>query len=454
MECGGDKVEQRKNILEDKESNLITLIRGRNNTIALLISFVVWIIIGGLVGILTGIAGALFLKSLELATDLRNKHTWLLFLLPFGGAFVSYLYSKYGKNSSKGNNLIIQKINEATGEIPFRMAPLVFFGTFITHLLGGSAGREGTGVQLGSSIAEGIGKLLKLDKIDNRIILMAGISSGFASVFGTPLAGTVFGLEVATLGLMSYEALVPCFTASIVGDLVVRYLKVNHTHYKILEVPDLTYVSVGKVVFAAILFGLASRLFSELTHKLKDIFNDKFKNPALKSFVGGVTVIVLVYIFRTREFLGLSLPLMADAFNSHVHPLTFLGKILFTSLTLGAGYQGGEVTPLFVIGSTLGNYLSSLMHMAPSFLAALGLIGVFTGAANTPIASFIMGIEMFGSQGIEFMFMTCVISYMFSGHTGIYIAQKVGRSKSRFIEVPNNATLSYFRKRKNSKGTG
>jgi H+/Cl- antiporter ClcA len=230
-----------------------------------LVSFVIWIIIGGLVGILTGAAGALFLKSLELATDLRNKHTWLLFLLPFGGALVSYLYSKYGKNSSKENNLIIEKINKATREIPFRMAPLVFLGTFITHLFGGSAGREGTGVQLGSSIAEGIGKLLRLDKIDNRIILMAGISSGFASVFGTPLAGTVFGLEVATLGLMSYEALVPCFTASIVGD---------------------------------------------------------------------------------------------------------------------------------------------------------------------------------------------VISYMFSGHTGIYIAQKVGRSKSKLIEVPNNATLSYFRKRKDSKGTG
>lgn len=423
------------------------LIAYKNNSILLSISFFKWVFIGALVGVLTGSASALFLYCLESATNLRVENTWLLFLLPFGGALVSFLYSKYGKNSSKGNNLIIEKINDSSADLPLVMAPLVFFGTIITHLLGGSAGREGTGVQIGASIAEGIGKVFKLDKIDNRIILMVGISSGFASVFGTPLAGTVFGLEIATLGLMSYEALLPCFTASIVGNIVTTAWGIQHTHYKVLDVPELNYITVIKVIFAAIIFGLTSKIFSQLTHKLKEFFTSKFKNTAIKSFVGGFLIIALAYIFNTREFLGLSIPLLSDSFSGNVHPLTFLGKILFTSVTLGTGFQGGEVTPLFVIGATLGNALSSLLNMPPSFLAALGLIGLFVGATNSPISSFILGIEMFGSEAIVFIFMTCVISYLFSGHTGIYPSQKIGRSKSRLIKVPVNSTLSYLRKR-------
>lgn len=438
--------------MRDNRKNLeskIVILRNNNNSIFLGISFVKWIFIGAIVGILTGSAAALFLNSLELVTNLRIQNPWLLFLLPFGGAFVSFLYSKYGKNSSKGNNLILEKINEDAGRVPKRMAPLVFLGTVITHLFGGSAGREGTGVQIGSSIAEAVGRLLKLDKIDNRIILMCGISSGFASVFGTPLAGTVFGLEVAALGIMSYEALIPCFTASIVGDIVAAAWGIHHTHYKILEVPELSYMVVIKIIIAAILFGLTSKLFSELTHKLKEVFTEGFENPVIKSMIGGILVIALVYIVGTRDYLGLSIPLIADSFTKEVHPFAFLGKIIFTSLTLGTGFQGGEVTPLFVIGATLGNSLSSLLHMSPSFLAALGLIGVFNGATNTPIASFLLSIEMFGSQGIEYMFMTCVISYIFSGHTGIYTSQRIGRSKSKLIEIPQNATLSYYRKNSN-----
>jgi len=431
--------------------NKVLILSNKNNSVILAVSFIKWVLIGSIVGIFTGVASALFLKSLELATELRMKYTWLLFLLPFGGALVSFLYSKYGKGSLKGNNLIIEKINENSVSVPLRMAPLVFFGTFVTHLFGGSAGREGTGVQIGASIAEGIGQLFKLDKIDNRIILMAGISSGFASIFGTPLAGTVFGLEVAALGLMSYEALIPCFTASIVGDITVSVLGVHHTQFKVTGIPDLSYITAIKIAFAAILFGLTSKMFSELTHKLKEFFTERFENPIIKSMLGGFLVITLVYVIGTRDFLGLSIPLISDSFNGHVPPLSFLGKMLFTSVTLGTGFQGGEVTPLFVIGSTLGNALSNILHISPSFLAALGLIGVFAGATNTPIASFILSIEMFGSQGSIFMFMTCAISYIFSGHSGIYTSQKIGRSKNKLIEVPHNATLSHFRKNNSAK---
>ena len=437
--------------INSKQKNKFAIINNSNSITIIGISFLKWVLLGTIVGILTGSVASLFLKSLDLATNLRLQNSWLLFLLPFGGAFVSFIYLKYGKNSLKGNNLILDKINNGNSIIPLRMIPLVFIGTFITHLFGGSAGREGTGVQIGSTIADGVGNILKLDKIDTKIILICGISSGFASVFGTPLAGTIFGLEVAVLGIMSYEALIPCFTAAFVGNLATIFFGIHHTHYKILEVPSFTYYAILKVIIAAILFGLLSKVFSELTHKLKEVFSSRFQNPVIKSIIGGFIIIFLTYIINSRDYLGLSLPLITDSFTKEVSPFAFIGKLLFTSITLGTGFQGGEVTPLFVIGSTFGNTLSSILNISPSFLAALGLIGVFSGATNTPITSFVLGVELFGSQGIEFMFMTCIISYIFSGHSGIYISQKIGRSKSKLIKIADDSTLSNFRNKRNEK---
>ena len=418
-----------------------------NDTILLGRTFLKWLLIGSLIGIFIGRVIAAFLKSFEWATDYRVDHGWVLFLLPFGGALVSFLYYKFGRNSVKGNNLIIENINEYCGDIPLRMVPLVFFGTVVTHFFGGSAGREGTGVQIGASIAEAIGKLLKLNKEDSKIMLMAGVSGGFSAIFGTPLAGTIFGLEVSVLGKMSYEALIPSFFASIVGNEVVKRLGVHHSHYEVFGVPELSALVLLKIIIASICFGLASKLFSQLTHKLKEVFSNKFKNTALKSFVGGCIVISLVYLVGSRKYLGLSLPLLSDAFKEHVAPLDFLGKLIFTSVTLGSGYQGGEVTPLFVIGSTLGYALSGILNLSPSFLAALGLVGVFAGATNTPIASFILGLEMFGSAGAPYLFMACAISYIFSGYTGIYNSQKIGVSKSDLIVFPKNSTLSSYNKK-------
>ncbi|MDU5650007.1 MAG: chloride channel protein, partial [Clostridium perfringens] len=243
-----------------------------NNTFLLGKTFLKWLLIGSLIGVFIGGVIAIFLKSLEWATDYRVNHGWILFLLPIGGALVSFLYYKFGRNSVKGNNLIIENINDYCGDVPLRMVPLVFFGTVVTHFFGGSAGREGTGVQIGASIAETIGKLLKLNKEDSKIMLMSGVSGGFSAIFGTPLAGTIFGLEVSVLGKMSYEALIPSFFASIVGNEVVKNLGVHHSHYKVLGVADISVLIILKVIISAICFGLASRLFSELTHKLKGLF--------------------------------------------------------------------------------------------------------------------------------------------------------------------------------------
>lgn len=416
--------------------------------IALLcISFLKWVMISSFIGVLIGSSAAFFLKSLDFAIGFRGEHSWLLFLLPFGGAFVSFLYTKFGKNSAKGNNLIIDNINSNSEHIPLRMAPLVFFGTFITHLFGGSAGREGTGVQIGSSIASFIGNKIHLDETDTKIILICGVSSGFASVFGTPLAGTIFGLEIAVLGTMNYSALIPCFIAAFIGNLTTELWGIHHSRYAITQIPAITYMSVLKIVFAAILFGLISKVFSELTHKLKDFFGKHFENTSIKSFIGGIIIILLTLIVGTSDYLSLSSPLIQQSFIGQVNPFAFLYKLIFTSFTLGTGFQGGEVTPLFVIGSTFGNMLSGSLHISPSLLAGLGLIGVFAGATNAPIASFVLGLEMFGSSGMEYMFMTCAISYLFSGHSGIYTSQMIGISKTKLIPVPKKSTLAYFKKK-------
>lgn len=393
-----------------KESELISIV------------FLRWFLLASISGVAVGVVISFFLKSLQWATSTREANSWLLYMLPLGGAFVSYLYSKYGKDSAKGNNLIIERINEGEGRIPFRMAPLVFLGTFITHLFGGSAGREGTGVQIGASLSSKIGELLKLKGLDYTILIISGVSSGFGVVFGTPIAGTIFGLEVTTIGKMRYEAIIPCFISSYIGNFIAELFKVQHSHYSMgasLNGVDIFF----KVIFCAVLFGLTSKLFAELTHSLKKFFAAKIPNTSLKSFVGGVIIIIIVLILGTRIYLGLSLDLLSNAFNQPVPKESFMIKLLLTSLTLSVGFQGGEVTPLFVIGATLGNLLAGMLGLPIEFLAGLGMIGVFAGATKTPITSFVMGLELFGSANIGFIFIACVISYVFAGKSTIYTSQ-------------------------------
>lgn len=415
----------------------------RRSYLALCSTFIKWIVLGSIVGILSGTASAFFLKSLDYVTDVRLDHPWLLYLLPLGGAFVSFLYMRYGKNSSKGNNLILEQIRDGQETIPLRMAPLVLLGTLVTHLFGGSAGREGTAVQMGGSLAEWFGKCIRVNPMDRKILLMCGISGGFGSIFGTPLAGTLFGLEVVTIGIISQQALLPCFVASFVGDLVTtRFWGVHHTHFSVSEIPPLGLLILLKVILASVIFGLVSILFSELTHWLKRTFTTFFSNPMLKSAIGGLIIIVLVFIVGSRDYLGLGLPLITNSFEGDVAPFAFLWKLIFTAFTLGTGFQGGEVTPLFAIGATLGNSLAGILHVYGPFLASLGFIAVFCGATSTPIACFLMGIELFGSESAIYMFIACVVSYLFSGHSSIYTSQVIGVSKSQYITIPQGTTIA------------
>ncbi|MFN8376635.1 MAG: chloride channel protein [Anaerolineae bacterium] len=313
-----------------------------------------WVLLGTLVGILAGTASAVFLISLQWATNLRLEFPSLLFLLPFGGLLIGWTYYRFAGEAARGNNLVIEEVNLNRGRIPLRMAPMILAGTVLTHLFGGSAGREGTAIQMGTSLADGLRRLLGLTGADRRMMLMAGISGGFASVFGTPLAGFVFGMEVQSMGRIRYEGVIPCLTAALVGDLVTRAWGAAHSHYPALPEVAIDPTLLLKVTLAGIGFGLTSLLFIELTDSIRHVMRERVRWMPLRPLIGGAVIIALTLLLGTRDYLGLSLPLIQNSVNgTGVETFAFLLKLVFTAITLGTGFLGGEVTPLFVIGLTL-----------------------------------------------------------------------------------------------------
>ncbi len=417
-----------------------------NEHLASLWHLLKWTLLVLPVAVLSGSASALFLWALDCVTHLRWQHAWLLFLLPVAGFLVGWLYHLIGQRAEAGSNLIMEEIHEPGGGVPGRMAPLVLIGTLITHLFGGSAGREGTAVQMGGSLAGVYGRLCGVATESKRVLLMAGIAAGFGSVFGTPLTGAIFAMEVLVIGRMQYDALIPVLVASIVGDLVCSAWGIHHAIYHI----DFTGSSTGhgllegallaKVVIAAMLFGIVSQAFAELTHALKREFARFIAYPPLRPVAGGLLVIGLVYLVGTRDYLGIGVAspepgavTILSAFNvGGAHSWSWLWKLVFTAVTLAAGFKGGEVTPLFFIGAALGNTLALLLGAPVDLFAGLGFIAVFAGATNTPLACTVMGIELFGAQNTVYFAVACFIAYLFSGHSGIYSAQRTG--------VPKKAT--------------
>ncbi|MDG0816395.1 voltage-gated chloride channel family protein [Bdellovibrio svalbardensis] len=384
-----------------------------------------WLLIASVVGVLAGSASAGFLWALDFVTHFRLEHSWLLFLLPVAGMAIVFLYTKFGKNTSAGSNLLIDEIHNPKSVVPLRMVPLVLLGTLATHLFGGSAGREGTAVQMGGSLADQLTKVFKLDSEDRKLLLMAGISAGFSSVFGTPLAGAIFGLEVLAIGRMRYSALLPCFVAAIVADRICLAWGISHTHYSISQVPPLTAVNILWALVAGILFGLCAFLFSWSSHRATKIWNNILSSPYLQAFMGGILVIVLASILQTNRYLGLGIPVLLESFQQPLPPYDFILKLIFTVITLSAGFKGGEVTPLFFIGATLGNALAWLLPLPFTLLAGMGFVAVFAGAANTPLACTIMALELFGTTPGIYAALACVMSYLCSGHSGIYHSQRI-----------------------------
>ena len=339
--------------------------------------------------------------------------------------------------------------------MPARMAPLVLIGTLVTHLFGGSAGREGTAVQMGGSLAALLARWFRVTQENRRLMLMCGIAAGFGAVFGTPLAGAVFAMEVLVIGRVQYDALIPVLVASVVGDATCSAWGIHHTVYH-LDVPhtDSTHAIfnatlLGKVALAGIAFGLGGQLFSELTHRMQCGFAKLVPYAPLRPALGAVLVIAMMLALGTRDYLGLGVnpppggqvSIVSSFQEGGATPLSWLWKTLFTSVTLASGFKGGEVTPLFFIGSTMGNALGGLMHEPVALFAALGFIAIFAGAANTPLACTVMGIELFGAHYAIYFAVACFVSYFFSGHTGIYLSQRIGVAKNGDPDHHHGQTL-------------
>lgn len=383
-------------------------------------------------GLVVGSACAFFLWSLERVTVVRWQAPWLLYLLPLGGVVVALGYQRFGRTAGRGTRLILEEIQRPGDGVPIRMAPLVLLGTLVTHLFGGSAGREGTAVQMGGGIAAAFARAFRFG--DARTLLMAGIAAGFGGVFGTPVAGAVFALEVLVLGRVGYVAIVPCLLAAIAADWACGAWGVAHTIYRVAAV-ELDAALLAKVVVAGCAFGLAARLFVMLLHRAQRGFEARIAAPWLRPVLGGIGVIGLALVFGA-DYLGLGVTspdphgvsIVAAFQTGGAEPWSWLLKIVFTVMTLASGFKGGEVTPLFFIGATLGNTLAGVLGGPTELFAGLGFIAVFAAAAQTPLACTIMAIELFGTGGgsnIVYFALASFCAFLFVEHAGIYRAHRV-----------------------------
>jgi H+/Cl- antiporter ClcA len=415
-------------------------------TWARILAFVQWLALGALVGVACGAASGVFLLLLDRATRFREAHEAIVYALPIAGIVLGLIYERWGKSIKGGNNLIIDSVHEETPQIPLRMAPMVLVGTVLTHLFGGSAGREGTAVQMGGSLADAIVHRLGLGRHTRRQLLSAGMAGGFGSVFGTPIAGAIFGLEVVVMGQMEYDALIPALVAALVGDRVTRALGVVHTRYPTPPTVTPTFVELGKVLVIGIAMALVTIAFVELMHFLKHTLEKRIPRLPIRMMVGGLAIVVLWKAIGTSDYLGLGVPTIVRAFEDPTLPTyAFAAKLVFTAITLSAGFLGGEVTPLFFVGAALGNVLARLLGLPLAIGAGVGLAAVFGAAANTPLALSVMAVELLGAPMFPYVVVGTVVAYLLSGHRGIYPAQRVLRRKSGGSPLSTAVPLRDFR---------
>lgn len=384
--------------------------------------------------VVMGIISFVFLKMLGLSSVFREFFPYCIWFLPLSGMLTAFVYKRYGGESSKGNNLIIQSANEGV-KVPKRLAFLTFIFTLLTHFSGGSAGREGTAVQIGGTLTSNVADKLGFKNEDRKIIILSGLSAAFGSVFGTPLAGAFFGMEVCCIGQLSVSAVIPCFLSSYLANAVTLLLGATHEVHKISAIPSLDIKSVLVFISASILFGLIGKLFALGVKYLKLLYAKIFKNTVLSALIGSVIVVLLIVLLNLNKYEGLSTWQQTTAFEGNANWYDMPVKFILTTLTLGAGFQGGEVTPLFDIGASFGGWYANMFGIEPSFLAAIGLICVFGSAANTPITTIMLGIELFGAEAVPYFVFASLISFIASGKSGIYPAQERKLSKNIFTKV-------------------
>lgn len=406
----------------DGELSLLTLLR--------------WLAVAGLTGLACGLAGAAFAHTIEWVTAAREGHSWLLYLMPAAGLVIVWSYKRLGMENDSGTNQIIASVR--SGEKPrLRLALLIFLGAGLTHLTGGSAGREGAALQIGGSIAAAIGKRLRLNERNMNLIVLCGMSALFTALFGTPVAATVFSIEVVSVGIVHYSALFPGLLASIVSLEVTRLLGVRPERWTLMGGPETTPLSLAQTGCLAVLCALVAMAFCIVMHRTARLYQKYLPNPYIRVLAGAALVIGLTLLEGSGDYNGAGGRVIESALAGTVRvPWAFLLKMVFTALTLGAGFRGGEIVPTFFIGAAFGCAAAPVLGLDPAFGAAIGLIALFCGVVNCPLASILLSVELFGSSHMLFFALACALSYLLSGKFSLYKSQKIVYSKlePRFID--------------------
>jgi H+/Cl- antiporter ClcA len=412
-----------------------------------------WIVLGSAVGVLSGVFSALFIIGLKWVTGRRLDTPALILFLPLAGLVIGWLYQRFAGNAARGSALIIEQLHTQTEAVPFRMTPLILIAALLGHLFGASVGREGVGVQMGSSLADALYRRLRLPAIDRRTMLLAGIAGGFGSVFGTPLAGLVFAMEVRYMGSVLYEAIIPCLVAAFTGDLLVHRLGIGESVYPRLPEFDIEPMMLIRVAAISLLFGLVALIFIELTDRIKHVSRARIKSRPLRLFVGGAIITILTLVLQTTAYNGLSDQFLGEALSgAQIAPTTFAFKLVFTAISLGFGFVGGEVMPLFIMGATFGAAVGHLFGLTPVFAAGLGFVAVFGAAANAPITCILLAVELFGGGSVAYVAVACFVAYLASGHRGIYGTQRLGVAKSFRSVAQTETTLEGLHDAHGTKG--
>ena len=387
-----------------------------------------WVIFAILSGLIVGGIGTLFYFGMYLVTLTRTKNPWLIFLLPVSGLVIVGCYRLLHDEKDTGTNLVLSAIH-SDEELPLRMAPLIFLSTLITHLFGGSAGREGAALQLGGSIGNGLGKLFRFDDKDKHIMIMCGMSAAFSALFGTPMAAAVFSMEVVSVGVMYYAALVPCVISSLVASMVARYFGVAQELFLIDNIPAFRFLPAVKISVLAVLCAGVSILFCIMLHSSDHLYKRFFKNAYIRIFVGGCLVIALTLLVGDQTYNGAGMNMIEQYMQGQVPPEAFILKMLFTAVTLGAGFKGGEIVPSFFTGAAFGCLFGNILGFSPSLCTAVGMTAVFCGVTNCPITALLISFELFGYDAMPYFLLAVAFSYMLSGYYGLYSSQKIIYSK-------------------------
>lgn len=383
-----------------------------------------WIFICCLLALTIGTFIALFQNALNWVTDIREQSPLIGLGLPFAGLFIAYFYQKFGESIATGNHVIVSRIYNSNQSIPFIMGPFVFLATLITHLFGGSAGREGTALQVSASIADQLAKPFRLTSAEKQSFMIIAVAAGFGAVFGTVFAAAIFAFEFSGRKQFQIKSFLWALATTILADFITKSWGVSHVHYNLVDTISLTFNHLILVIVTSILFGVTAALFKKGLYYMTLFFQKRIQNSLLRAFIGGFLVIILSVIVGNTMYNGLGIPVIEHAFYISSQPYDFALKMLFTLITLSVGFKGGEVTPLFFIGATLGSALSLVIPLPLSLMAGLGFIGVFAAATKTPIASLIMGVELFGIENILYFALVCIISSSCAGKASIYYNSK------------------------------